>query len=156
MVPLQPATLQEWKSLVNGFSLTLRAVALGLAAAAILPATAFAQDASYTTEQAGRGEDVYADNCAGCHGSGLGGQAEAPGLIGLGIRNTFFTDQTASSMFDFLSAAMPQQAPGSLTPQQYADLTAFLMSKNRIPAGATELPPDSAVLATLKVPAATP
>ena len=156
MVPLQPATLQEWISPVNGFNSKFRGLVLGLSAVALMPAAAFAQDASYTIEQADRGEDAYQDNCGGCHGSTLGGQAEAPGLIGNGFRNSWFTDQTASYMFDFLTSAMPQQAPGSLTPQQYADITAFLMSKNRIPAGATELPPDSAVLATLKVPAATP
>lgn len=155
MVPVQLATLQEWKSLVNGFTSKFRGLVLGLSAVALLPAAAFAQDASYTAEQASRGARTYAENCSGCHGSGLGGQAEAPGLIGGGIRTTYLSD-TANLLFDFLTAAMPQQAPGSLTPQQYADLAAFLMSKNRIPAGTTELPPDSATLATLKVPAATP
>ena len=120
------------------------------------PAASASGTASYTTAQADRGEEAYDDHCAVCHGSTLGGQAEAPGLIGNGFRNTWFAGQPAAKMFDFLTAAMPQQAPGSLTPEQYADLTAFLMSKNRIAAGTTELPHDSAALTTLTISAATP
>lgn len=137
------------------FNAKLTGLAVGISAAVMMSSAAYAQEVSYTAEQADRGADLYEEHCAECHGSTLGGSAEAPGLIGNFFRNTWFGG-SAGVMFDFLSAAMPQQAPGSLTPQQYADITAFLMFKNKTPAGAAELPADSAVLATMTVPAATP
>ena len=37
---------------------------------------------------------------------------------------------------------MPQGAPASLSPSGYADISAFLLQKNNVPAGANELPAD--------------
>ncbi|MCC6983712.1 MAG: cytochrome c, partial [Bauldia sp.] len=50
-----------------------RSLVLGLAAATLMPAMAWAQGAtiSYTEAQADRGEDAYAEHCEVCHGSTL-------------------------------------------------------------------------------------
>ena len=39
-------------------------------------------DKVYTAEQASRGEKLYAENCAACHGEALGGVEMAPPLAG--------------------------------------------------------------------------
>ena len=97
-----------------------------------------ASTASYTAEQADRGEGAYMDECAGCHGSTLGGGGETPGLIGSGFRSRWFANGDAADLHAYISTQMPQQAPGSLSPQTYADITAYLMQRNQIPAGTTE------------------
>ncbi len=50
---------------------------------------------------------------------------------------------TVSDLFTTVSTAMPQDEPGSLTPQVYADVISYLIKMNEIPAGETELPADS-------------
>jgi hypothetical protein len=45
---------------------------------------------------------------------------------------------------------MPLNAPGSLNRQQYADVLAYLLSKDRYPAGKTELPTQTDVLNNTK------
>jgi mono/diheme cytochrome c family protein len=106
---------------------------------------------SYTEEQADRGEDAYQDNCALCHGLTLGGEGETPGLIGSGFRDRRLTGSPAP-FFDFISTEMPQQAPGSLEAEIYADIAAYLMQRNRIPAGDTPLPSDPEALAGITLP----
>jgi alcohol dehydrogenase (cytochrome c) len=131
-----------------------RSLVLGLTAATLMPAMAFAQGTtiSYTEAQADRGEDAYAEHCELCHGSTLSGSAETPPLVGAGFRTRFATGSPVA-LFSYASTAMPQQAPGSLTPETYADITAFLFSKNRIPAGDAELPSDMNVLSAATLPA---
>ena len=46
---------------------------------------------------------------------------------------------------------MPSNAPGTLTPEQYADVMAFVLSVNKYPAGQTELPTTSAALKSVKM-----
>jgi mono/diheme cytochrome c family protein len=120
---------------------------LGFAAWAQAPAPATAL-VSYTAEQADRGERLYDRNCAGCHRTNLAGEAETPPLIGAGFAGRYFTG-TPVRFFAFISTAMPQGAPGSLELQEYADIMAYIMMRNEVPAGETELPADQEVLATL-------
>jgi len=42
---------------------------------------------------------------------------------------------------------MPQDRPGSLTPQQYIDVLAYILQLNGIQPGSQELVPDMALLA---------
>ncbi len=46
---------------------------------------------------------------------------------------------TAAQLYDFISRQMPQNAPGSLSQQQYLDVTGYILSKNGIRAGNTPL-----------------
>jgi cytochrome c len=52
----------------------------------------------------------------------------------------------------FITANMPQDNPGSLDPKTYADIAAYLMSKNRVPAGNAELVTDPDALANVTLP----
>lgn len=107
--------------------------------------------ASYTDEQAKRGKKAYADNCAGCHGTTLGGSGEAPTVVGEGFRERWFVG-SPEPIYDYISSNMPQGAGGSLPADTYADIVAYLMSKNKVPAGDAELPHDTAELANVVLP----
>ena len=48
--------------------------------------------------------------------------------------------KTASELLEMIRGKMPQDRPGSLPRQQYADILAFLFEKNGLPTGKDELP----------------
>jgi len=95
-------------------------------------------DGVYTEAQATRGQGQYGQNCAACHGSGLTGNGEAPALVGA----EFISDWaglTLGDLFDRIKNTMPQDNPGKLSRDQYADILAFLMKENGYPAGQKEI-----------------
>src|SRR5690606_37640325 len=55
----------------------------------------------------------------------------------------------ASLFYNYISTAMPANAPGSLTDQQYVDIVAYLLAENGHPTGTEELPADTEVLAQI-------
>lgn len=110
--------------------------------------------ASYTADQATRGKKAYTKSCAQCHGSTLGGSGEAPAVVGEGFRQNWMVG-SPEPLFTFVQTNMPDDAPGSLAPEVYADIVAFLMSKNKVPAGDAELPHDAAALTAITLPALT-
>ena len=79
-------------------------------------------------------------NCwkSGCHGErpyadGFTLPKAIPALIGAGALQRF---ATAQDMYGFIHKAMPFNAPGSLSDEQYLQVSAFLLESNqRIPAG---------------------
>jgi|SRR5581483_5181876 len=97
-------------------------------------------DGVYTKEQAARGEQTYIRSCAYCHRDNLQGD-EGPALIG--SRFTFqWKGRTLRDLFDTVSNTMPDDAPGTLTSEQYADVITFLLKANGAPQGDTELTTD--------------
>ncbi len=57
-----------------------------------------------------------------------------------------------AALYGYLAAKMPPDRPGQLNPETYADLVAFLLSRNGYAAGPTELPatPDALKTMTLR------
>ena len=106
-------------------------------------------DGIYTEAQATRGQKVYADSCASCHGDDLSGGGQAPALAGKDF-NVDWTDLAVSDLFERTHGTMPADKPGTLTPAQTADVLAFLLQKGNFPAGQTELPADAAALKAIK------
>ena len=109
-------------------------------------------DGIYTTAQADRGAAVYAANCAGCHGDKLEGGGAGPTLSGPDFTSGY-KDGMVSALLTKISQDMPSSAPGSLTPEQYADVTARILAVNKYPAGQAELPKDPAALKAVKMAA---
>lgn len=105
--------------------------------------------AAYTTGQAEAGAQLYAQRCAMCHGQRLEGTYETPELTGKFIAN--WGNRPISDLFDYLGRAMPQYAPGTLTPEEDARIVAFLLSANGLPAGAAALPADSTALKGMRM-----
>jgi mono/diheme cytochrome c family protein len=112
-------------------------------------------DGVYSDEQAKRGETLYGQSCAGCHGPDLAGLDTAPSLTGADF-NTSWNDLPVDDLFERVRTTMPADAPGTLERQQYVDIVAFLLSKDSFPAGQTELPPDNAALKQIKFVAQKP
>ena len=121
---------------------------------------AAAQDKSqwegiYTEEQAKRGEQAYSQYCASCHGPDLAGGEMAPGLTG-GEFSSNWNDLTIGDLFERMRVSMPQNAPGSLSRQQNADILSYMLFKANVPAGKTELPTQTEVLKGIKFMASKP
>lgn len=115
-------------------------------------APAGVNDGIYTAAQAERGKAIYAMTCAGCHGEKAEGGAAGPTLSGPDFTNGY-KDGSAGALLNKISQDMPSNAPGSLEPQQYADVFAYILSVNKYPAGQTEAPKDAAALKSTKMAA---
>ena len=95
-------------------------------------------DGVYTEEQAKRGEKVYAEQCGFCHGDKLEDSSVIPALTGDNFIGNW-KGKTAGDLFDKVHQTMPATAPGSMTPEQSADVVAHMLAVAHYPAGSTEL-----------------
>jgi mono/diheme cytochrome c family protein len=102
----------------------------------------------YTADQARRGQALYADACAVCHGATLTGGEMAPALTGSGF-DSGWNGFTVADLVERTRSTMPQDKPGSLTRAQVVDIVAFMLSKNDAPVGQTELPSAADQLAAI-------
>jgi mono/diheme cytochrome c family protein len=112
-------------------------------------------DGIFTAEQAGHGAAAYAERCGSCHGPSLQGSEEAPGLAG-GEFLSHYDRQTVADLFERVRTTMPQNAPATLSREQYAEVLAFLMQSNGFPVGSTPLDSRSEELAAIAFVAAPP
>lgn len=103
------------------------------------PVAQTACEGVYTQTQAARGGAVYQDHCAACHGSGLEGADVNPPLAGAGFLANW-QGQTARDLTTRIRATMPPDNPGRLGAAETADITAYLLMRNRFPDGSAELP----------------
>src|SRR5215469_3912874 len=95
--------------------------------------------ALYTDAQAQAGAAVYSQACAACHGQQLEGVA-APALKGSAFGEMANAQSlTADAMLDVITNTMPQSDPGSLKPDDYNAVTAYILQQNGYPAGSTAL-----------------
>jgi len=91
------------------------------------------------------GAQIFADNCAACHGKGaVGGITAAPNLQatkgpdvdawnrGAGQDGIPVKAPNATIVYDFIHRGMPLGNEGSLTADQYYSLTAYLFAINQI------------------------
>lgn len=91
----------------------------------------------YTVQQAERGRITYAGMCSSCH-------------TGASLTSPIFDKwkgRTVAELFAYTSTQMPKSNPGGLEPGEYADVIAYLLKLNRMPAGTRELAADSTSLA---------
>ena len=110
-------------------------------------------DGVYTTAQAKRGAEVYANECASCHGSDLTGGESAPPLAGAGFLSNW-TGQTVGDLFERTQKSMPLNQPGKLSRAQNADVLAFILGANRFPDGKAELEKQTEALKQIRIDAA--
>ena len=111
------------------------------------------QDGVYSDAQATRGQTLYTQRCAGCHGPKLEG-AQAPPLAGSAF--TFkWRREPLSALFIKIRYTMPpgMAAPG-LTPEQGADLVAYVLKANGLPAGKSDFAAADATTSRIGWPAA--
>ena len=117
------------------------------------PATSSPQVSAGLTgggQQVTAGQDVYNQHCTMCHGAKLEGSSIAPPLNITRLASL----GTAKMLENFIATEMPLNSPGSLSQQQYYDVTAYLLYQlNLLPAG-TQLTAQNA--STINLPSPTP
>jgi mono/diheme cytochrome c family protein len=127
----------------------MRSWGLGLGAWACLILVVPALDAQekksvksgvYTAAQAERGLGLYRSKCASCH---------APNRFTDEFFYTSFAGKPLWEMFDVISDSMPEDNPGSLKKEEYADVIAYLLKLNNFPTGETDLPIDKDALSAI-------
>lgn len=131
---------------LTAFCAAIGAASLGAVAA---QTTRAAGDGVYTAAQAARGEAIYKDKCAVCHGATLGG-AQAPPLAGSDFARVWAGP--LSDLVDKVQNTMPANDPGTLTRQQSADIVAHLLQVGKFVAGRAELAPDETTLKLITLP----
>lgn len=110
-----------------------------------------AKPALYTDAQAQAGAAVYSQACAACHGQQLEGVA-APALKGPAFGEMANAQElTADALLDVIANTMPQSDPGSLKPDDYNAVTAYILQQNGYPAGSAALTRGAAGLKDTKV-----
>jgi alcohol dehydrogenase (cytochrome c) len=88
--------------------------------------------APYTKQQVAQGGEIYAKDCAVCHGANLQG-VSAPALTGASFGRSHLN---GSQLRTVVVQTMPLTAPGSLKPDEYAAVMAYLLSYDCVqPAG---------------------
>ena len=123
----------------------------GAAALALVQgqAPASVRDGIYSVEQARRGESLYRQECASCHGEKLEGRGQAPPLTGV----EFVMDwngMTVGDLFEKMQTSMPADKPGHLDREQNAMLLAYILSSNKFPSGNADLPADAGQLRLIR------
>ena len=109
-------------------------------------------DGIFTEAQAKRGDALYKEQCATCHGDNLEGSGPMPALAGKDFLASW-QGKTVGDLFDKTATTMPATAPGSLTPAQSADIVAYMLASSRYKTGAMELESKTDALQQIKIDA---
>ena len=110
-------------------------------------------DGVYTLDQAKRGA-LKSGLCVQCHGDGFIG-GPAPELAGTAFA-TSWNGRTVGDLFDLIRLTMPDDDPGSLSREVYADLVAYILAVNKFPAGSTEISTEIEPLKLIRIDASKP
>jgi mono/diheme cytochrome c family protein len=96
----------------------------------------------YNEEQARRGLEKYTDSCSGCHKADLLGFDDSDGFAAQ-LKGEMFMDHwledNLQALFTRMKTSMPQDAPGSLSDDDYRDILTYVLKENDLPAGSGEL-----------------
>jgi hypothetical protein len=96
----------------------------------------------YTDKQADAGGDLFSNICSNCHKVAEHSSA------------TFKAKWNGALVWDLyqiIGETMPKDDPESLSLSERAELVAFLLKKNGLPAGTADLSTDPAVLKKIKI-----
>lgn len=123
--------------------LTFTAVAL-LASGAQAQTARSIWDGVYSEAQAQHGETLYRQNCAFCHGQNLSGTFEIAPLMGRFM--PYWSGTTLDVLMDYVNTAMPLGRMGAVSRADDADIIAYILKVNGLPAGGSALGSDVAAL----------
>lgn len=106
------------------------------------PAQSSVLDGVFSKAQADRGEKTFSQVCAACH--------TLSDMAGAKFRSRW-ADGAVGDIYEFVMSAMPDGDPGSLKPEEYAQVIAYFLEQSGYPAGERELPADKVALAKVKI-----
>jgi len=96
----------------------------------------------YSEAQADHGEETYMGVCVGCHPAGTySGEAF----------KASWTGRPLSDLYDTIKEKMPKNDPGSLSPEQAAQLVSYILRINKVPSGKTDLPAEVDPLKDIRI-----
>jgi mono/diheme cytochrome c family protein len=95
----------------------------------------------YSAAQATRGEALYMSMCVSCH----------PPATYTGAVFLTWQGRNLGELLAFLQEKMPKNDPGNLTAKEYADVMAYLLKLNKMPAGRVDLPADAKTLRGINI-----
>lgn len=96
----------------------------------------------YTAAQAERGKKVFNTSCTTCH---------EPSRFAGDAFHESWDGKVMKEIWDVASGTMPEDNPGSLKQQEYADILAYFLQLNEYPTGDAELQPGASAMAAIKV-----
>jgi len=99
---------------------------------------------TYTTAQAETGAELYAANCATCHGAELQGTPLGPLLSGEDFLSRWGT-QTPAALISNIQTNMPPGGNENLEQADYVNITAHILATNGMIPGQVALTADSAI-----------
>ncbi len=117
-------------------------VASGPVADATPAADAGSADSFYSSGQARRGNGLFRDNCVSCHASSE--------FTGSSFQRRW-RNRAVGDIYEFVLYSMPDDNPGGLPEQTYADIIAYMLELNDFPAGDSELPTSMDALMGMKM-----
>lgn len=120
---------------------------------AAAPAPRSVWDGVYTLAQAKRGA-LKSGLCTSCHGDGFEG-GSAPQLVGEPFMERW-AGRSVGDLFDLIRLTMPDDDPGALPREEYADLIAYILAVNKFPTGNTEIGTSIEPLKQVQILAAKP
>src|SRR5208282_5641173 len=141
--------IRNWRTRMSWWSTLRWFVLLGGAAWGWTGFSVLAQEQSFftsssavslTAAQASRGQAVYDDNCANCHGANLDNGEFGPPLRGSAFK-MHWSSQSADALFTYIATKMPPAAPAGLSDRAYSDVEAYILRANGVVAGDKELAP---------------
>ena len=96
----------------------------------------------YTTAQAVRGEELYMGLCVSCHPTAM---HSGPAFT---VR---WGGRPLSELYEAIKDKMPKNDPGTLTPEESAQVIAYVLKLNDVAAGKTALEPDLEKLKGIRI-----
>jgi len=98
--------------------------------------------ALFTAAQARRGQSIYQKNCIECHDAGS--------YTGAVFRRVW-VGKSPYDLWELIRTTMPEDFPGQLKVEEYADIVAYMLRMNGYPSGDTELPAEAEKLQQLRI-----
>ncbi len=92
----------------------------------------------FTAAQAAHGKTAYNATCAVCHGTNMTNGTYGTPLAGKYFK-TKWSNRSVRAFYDRARKTMPPGTPGSLAPDTYADIVAYILEVNGFPAGDASL-----------------
>ena len=129
------------RGIVSTLTVSLALAAVGAARSQNGDVVRSALTGVYTAAQAARGEQTYFNICVACH---------PRGTYSTDPFKTTWSGRPISDLFETVKERMPKSDPGSLTPDEAAEVLAYILKINDVPAGEADLPSDVTALRKIR------
>ena len=109
---------------------------------AATPAGRSVLDGVFTVRQVSRGARTFRQVCVACH--------SINDFRGARFR-LVWVGRTVGDLFESMSTLMPEDDPGSLSPEEYSAIIGYMLRENGYPAGEEDLEADASALRDIRI-----